>query len=97
MEMYADYLKEIGIKNMYHNDKGFAIYGIAGQDCYLEELYVKPECRGTSTATELADAVVQIAKDNGCTRLLGSVMPTYPAATNNLKIFFIIFPFYFTF
>jgi GNAT superfamily N-acetyltransferase len=87
MEMYADYLSEIGIKKMYHNDKGFAIYGISGADCYLEELYVKPEHRGTSAATELADSIVKIAKDSGCVRLLGSVIPTFPASTTNMKIF----------
>lgn len=88
MEMYADYLEELGVKHMYvHQDKGFAIYEVSTTDCYMEELYVKPEFRGTKVATEIADAIVAIAKEKGCSRLLGSVLPNYRKATNNMKIF----------
>ena len=86
--MYADYIKELGSgKVMYTNEKGFAIYSIINDNCYLEDLYVKPHFRGTSAATELANIVSAIGKENGCIRLLGSVLPSTKVATNNMKIF----------
>jgi GNAT superfamily N-acetyltransferase len=76
MEMYADYLEEFSVKHMFHNDKGFAIYEITLADCYISEIYVKPEFRDCKVAKELQAEVTKIALAKGCTRLLGSVIPS---------------------
>ena len=86
-EMYADYLKDLGAKTMYTTDKGFAIYSIFDDKCYLEDIYVKPDFRGTSVATELADKICTIGREKGCKILLGSVIPSTKVATVNMKIF----------
>lgn len=85
-EMYADYLKEFSVKHMFYNDKGFAIYEINDQDCYIQEIYVKPEFRDCKVAKELQAEVTKIAQEKGCTRLLGSVIPSIKQASTNLSM-----------
>src|SRR5271166_5628584 len=85
-EMYADYLEEFSIKHMFYNDKGFAIYEITGQDCYIQEIYVKPEFRDCKVAKDLQVEVTKIAKGKGCTRLLGSVVPSVKQSSMSMAM-----------
>jgi GNAT superfamily N-acetyltransferase len=87
-EMYADYLEELGVKKMVYNDKGFAIYCITNQDCYIEEIYVKPEFRDQDVTKGLEAEITEVAKSKGCTRLLGSVIPSLKISSRNLGILF---------
>ncbi len=87
-EMYADYLEEFGAKHMFHNDKGFIIYSVNGTDCYMEEIYVKPEHRDCKVAKELQAEVTKIVKQQGCTRLLGSVIVSTPNSSTSLGMLF---------
>jgi|SRR5271165_3158305 len=85
-EMYADYLKEFSAKHMFYNDKGFTIYEINGEDCYIQEIYVRPEFRDQNVAKELQTEVTKIAKELGCKRLLGSVIPSVKQSSRNLSM-----------
>jgi GNAT superfamily N-acetyltransferase len=87
-EMYADYLEEFGVKHMYHYEKGFAIYEVTGHECYISEIYVKPEFRDQNIAKELQSSVAKIAVEHGCTRLLGSVIVSAPHSSRNLSMLF---------
>jgi GNAT superfamily N-acetyltransferase len=37
--------------------------------CYLQDLFVSPECRGNGVARKLIESVYSIAKTNGCSRV----------------------------
>lgn len=79
MGLYSDYLKEReGLETLEAHD-GFALYKINGNECYLQDIYVVPEKRKSHVATQMADAVAEIAKSRGCKWLVGSVSP----AANN--------------
>ncbi len=69
---------------MFRNDKGFVIYSITPEYLYLEEIYILPEFRGKKEFAELSDSVTEIAKQNGCKKILGSVVPSINNSTRSL-------------
>lgn len=84
IDMYAAYLEELGAKHLYRNDKGFVIYSFIDGNCYLEEIYILPEFRGKKEFANLSDSIMTIAKQKGCKKLLGSVVPTINNSTRSL-------------
>lgn len=80
MSFLTDYYKEREGLEVYEiTGKGFAIYSMKGEECYISEIYVAPLFRRSGVASEMADAVGEIAKENGCKYLTGTVNPS----TNN--------------
>lgn len=77
--MYPAYLKEREGLETLETTHGFALYKIQGNECYIQDIYVVPEKRKSHIATQMADAVAEIAKSKGCKWLVGSVSP----AANN--------------
>ena len=87
MKMYKEYLEELhNGKSIVSNNTGFASYHIRnfenGKECYIEDIYVVKEHRNSRAAHALADEVVIIAKQQNCTILTGSVIPS----ANNVEI-----------
>jgi GNAT superfamily N-acetyltransferase len=72
--MYFDYVKERLGQEVIQNEYGFILYYINGQDCFIVDLYVKPEHRRKNIATELADQVQEIAQKRRCTKIWGQVV-----------------------
>lgn len=88
MSLYKDYIKEREDKEIIESDEGFATYKIFNNgECYLQDIYVIPEQRKSGLATQMADQVVEIAKENGCHTLVGSVCVDANHSTRNLKVF----------
>lgn len=86
MSLYGQYIKEREGKDIVECEDGFATYLIAGEECYIENLYVVPEKRRTHLATQLADQIAIIAKERGCKYLTGSVAPNTKNATSNIIV-----------
>lgn len=74
--MWSLYVKEREGLETLETPQGFALYKIAGPECYLQDIYVIPEKRKSHVATRMADAVAEIAKSKGCEWLVGSVCPS---------------------
>lgn len=72
----AEYFKEKDQKETVETDKGFMIYKILGEECYIEHVYVKPEYRKTGEAKFLLSVIEARAKKAGCKFLSGSVRPS---------------------
>lgn len=86
--LYAQYIKERENKDIIENDKGFATFQfLNNQQCYLQDIFVLPEYRETKIATEMADKVVEMAKEKNCNVLIGSVCADDKKATRNMKVF----------
>ncbi|MGB8190273.1 MAG: GNAT family N-acetyltransferase [Chitinophagaceae bacterium] len=47
----------------------FAYYTWVGKSLYLDDLYVKQECRGQKAGSRLLQAVIEIAKKENCKRV----------------------------
>jgi hypothetical protein len=87
MSIYSEYIKEREGKDIIEDDRGFATYKIVDATrCYIENIYVRHEYRHSKVASDMADKITAIAKNKGCTKLLGSVCPGLMGSTASLKI-----------
>jgi len=87
MEMFKAYLEELHDgKSLISTNYGFATYWIRGEDCYIEDIYTKPEYRQAKYASELADLITKKAIEKDCKYLSGSVIPTANNSTKSLKV-----------
>lgn len=86
MSLYKDYQSELEQKPVIETETGFIQYGFHGTDCYIENVYVKPEFRRTKEGSKLLNLVIDDAKSKRCLRLFGSVVPNRNGATTSLKI-----------
>jgi GNAT superfamily N-acetyltransferase len=53
---------------------------------YIMDLYVRPEFRKTGIAKALADEVRDMALKRGCTKMLGSVVPSNKDSTISVSV-----------
>jgi hypothetical protein len=87
MSLYACYAQELLGRSVIETDSGFITYQYPDQNTvYIENLYTIPELRKQNVAANLADAVAIEAKAKGCTRMLGSVVPSANNSTTSLKV-----------
>jgi GNAT superfamily N-acetyltransferase len=88
VSLYKEYLKEREDKDIVESEKGFATFKtFENGECYLQDIYVVPSERKNGVATEMANKVVEIAKERQCTLLVGSVCTEDQNATRNMKVF----------
>lgn len=85
MSHFADYKLEREGKETIEAPEGFVVFQIEAHQCYIVDIYVAPRFRRTKVATELADMVLDRARSNKCTELLGSVVPSANGSTESLK------------
>jgi len=87
MSLYSEYLLERTSIQIIETPQGFITFKFnSDNSCYIEDLYVKPEFRRSHVASELADQVCVIARSKGCTKLLGSVVPSAKNSTASMLI-----------
>lgn len=71
---------------MIETDQAFAIYSFNKDICYIEDIYVRPECRRDGVARQMADWIATKAKDLGCKKLMGSVAPSAKGSQASLEV-----------
>lgn len=87
MSLYSQYVAERSNKSVVETEKGFATYLFTNDNkVYIEDIYVVPEHRNSNEASQMADHIIALAKDRGCTKVLGSVVPTATNSTDSLKV-----------
>ncbi len=73
LNLYKNYIKERFGHELISTDKGFVTYELGNDYCYILDVYVLPEFRKSHVAIELGDKVVDLAKEKGITKIIGSV------------------------
>ncbi len=88
MSHYADYIKERTADEILETPDGFATYRYveAGKTVYIVDLYTVPTSRKEGCATLLGNAVAAIAKEKGCSSMIGTVVPSAKGSTTSLKV-----------
>ncbi len=90
MKMYRDYLKERIGDELLEREEGFATYrfidDMTTKSVYIVDIYVRPDFRKTKVASEMADCIAAIAKEQGCKYMIGSVLSTSATATESIKV-----------
>lgn len=85
--LYAKYLLEKTQDKILENEKGFATYRYVDEKTvYIVDLYVIPDFRNSNVASTMADTIVEEARKKGCTKLLGSVVPSAKNSTDSLRV-----------
>ncbi len=84
--LFAQYIKERENKEIIESDIGFATYYFVDKNCYIQDIFVKSDFRKSGEASRLADEISKIAKENGCTKLYGSVVPSAKGSTESLHV-----------
>ncbi len=86
--LYAKYLKERTDDLIYESLVGFATYRyLPDQNAvYIVDIFVLPDYRKDGHATVMADKIVLEAKQKGCTKIIGSVVPSKKNSTISLKV-----------
>lgn len=80
--MYKDYIEEqLPNRFVLETSKGFLTYHTNGEECRLEEIYIKPEFRKNGIASSMYKQMESIGKEHGCTYLKGSII----IGTNNAE------------
>lgn len=88
MSMYGDYVRERLGDEILESDQGFVTYRYLneGKTVYVVDLYVAPQFRKSQYGQTLTDAVIKIAKEKGCTEMIGTVSPAATNATYSMKV-----------
>jgi len=87
MSLYGDYLKERENMNIVESEKGFATFQIfQNGECYIRDIYVAPEFRRSKVSYDMEKQINDIAKQQNCSVLVGSVSLDANAASRNLQI-----------
>lgn len=85
MSLFADYVRERERKDVYEDQDGFVTFIIEGPECYITDIYVRPEARKKGHGTLMVNHVAKYAASNGCTYLKGSIDPKTWGATDSMK------------
>lgn len=87
MSLYAAYIAEKTNKSILETDIGFVTYGFPDPNTvYIEDIYIDKAHRKSKEASRLADQVADIAREKGCTKMLGSVIPSTKNSTDSIKV-----------
>jgi len=87
VSLYAEYLAERTTDQIIETHNAFATYKFLDKDtCYIIDIYVLPEFRKSGVASDIADIIKGIAKEKGCTKLIGSVVPSAKGSTTSVKV-----------
>lgn len=92
MEMLKEYYEELHpgtngpAKSVVYDDKGFASYWIKGKEIYIEDIYVRKEFRRSHAASHYADQIAEIGRQNDCTLMTGTVVPSAHNSDISLKM-----------
>lgn len=86
MKLYVDYVKErLGRESIVIEDKAFITYEMDETECYVVDIYVRPDLRKTGIMAEISEKIEKIARDNGCKHMTGTVQVTANNSTNSLS------------
>lgn len=71
--LYARYISERAHGQIIENDSGFIVYRSDSADCYVIEIYVRPECRRSGKGRELFNELESRAISAGCKKITGGI------------------------
>ena len=85
MELYHEYIKEREGLALYTNEHGFVSYRCTGHECYIADIFIKKESRGTPALFDLIKELEKIAIVNGCSHLSGVIRANDPGINRTMK------------
>jgi len=87
MSLWAEYRRERKESIFIEVENGFISYHITGDECYIQDIYVRKEFRSSGLAQELAAQVCEIAKAKGCRIITGTIQVGAVGDTMSARLF----------
>ena len=85
--MYADFVKEHSHDYILETEIGFVQWRYLNENqAYIVNIWTNPDYRKLGKASDLADVVVERAKNRGCKELLGTVYLKANNASRSMAI-----------
>lgn len=86
--LYSMYITERTDDKIIEIPQGFATYRYLPntKSCYIIDIYVKPEFRKSHIASEMANMITTQAIKDGCTNLIGTVVPSAKNSTTSMQV-----------
>ena len=84
--LYSQYLREREGADLIEFSWGFAVYKMAKDHVYLQDIYVVPEERQNGRGVELMNLVADEARKQGVKTMYGSVAPSTQFSDVMIKI-----------
>ena len=85
MSLFSEYVKETKQMDIIEDEQGFVTFLVSGEDCYIADLFIRPQFRRKHKAFSFGDELKQIAKDKGCKNLVTTVNTTNVDPSTPLK------------
>lgn len=82
--LYAQYILEREGFEIIEDEHGFATYRIKGEECYLRDVFIKPEFRQTGVGRSYVEKISDIAKVAGCKLLTTTACPFSEGVTESV-------------
>lgn len=73
MSLYGDYIKERENFDIVEDERGFATYLVQGEECYVRDVYVKPQHRKDHVAWGYMEIIRKRMKHFGVKTIITSV------------------------
>lgn len=83
--LYSSYLKERQGARLLESDHGFLIYKTVKDECFICDIFVSKDKRGSGVLTELISALKDIAIFDGAEFITGTIHLADPHATKTLS------------
>lgn len=84
--LFKTYLKTQNDADIVEDESGFIIYRIAGEECYISELFVDDKAKGTGKCKELINVLSDIARFEKCTFLSGKIHLVHSGANHAVSV-----------
>lgn len=84
--MYLDYVSEREGFQGIENEHGFATFIVSKDECYLRDMYVRPESRHQGHGQHLLMQVEGIAAEQDAKFLTTSVRPSTAGSTRSIRV-----------
>jgi len=85
MNQWLAYNKERRGADYIETEQGFITFLISGDECFIEDLFIRPDCRLKGHATELVTAAKERGIKQGSKVLTGTIKLDTYGATDALK------------
>lgn len=88
MSLYGKYILEHHGDGIVEGLYGFATYRFLNEKktVYIVDIYVDKDFRRTMLASEMADKIADIARAEGATEMIGTVVPSANNSTDSMKV-----------
>lgn len=88
MSLYAKYLTERTNDRILEINHGFATYRFIPEQnaVYIIDIFVESDFRKAGSASSMANEIAKMAKKEGCTKMIGSVVPSAKGSTESVKV-----------